>query len=125
MFVTLNSPIFWYTPRPGETDEDTEKLVAQIVAFAHARPGAKEEFCNDRHESRHDRAAEADPREGRAHGARRDQPLDEEFLAEVGKDGDRWVYTKRQTEILEGLKAKARERGLWNFWLTGSKPATG
>ena len=47
-------------------------------------------------------------------------PLDEEFLAEVGKNGDRWSYTPRQTEILEGLKAKARERGLWNFWLTGS-----
>ena len=47
-------------------------------------------------------------------------PLDEEFLAEVGKNGDRWTYSERQTEILEGLKAKARERGLWNFWLTGS-----
>lgn len=47
-------------------------------------------------------------------------PLDEEFLAEVGKNGDRWSYTRRQTEILQGLKAKARERGLWNFWLTGS-----
>ncbi|MEO4001655.1 acyl-CoA dehydrogenase family protein [Mesorhizobium sp. CAU 1732] len=47
-------------------------------------------------------------------------PLDEEFLAEVGKEGDRWSYTARQTEILEGLKAKARERGLWNFWLTHS-----
>ena len=47
-------------------------------------------------------------------------PLDEEFLAEIGKEGDRWSYTKRQTEILEGLKAKARERGLWNFWLTHS-----
>jgi acyl-CoA dehydrogenase len=47
-------------------------------------------------------------------------PLDEEFLAEVGKGGSRWAYTPRQTEILEGLKAKARERGLWNFWLTDS-----
>ena len=46
-------------------------------------------------------------------------PLDHEFLAEVGKEGDRFAYTARQTEILEGLKAKARERGLWNFWLTG------
>ena len=35
-------------------------------------------------------------------------PLDEEFLAEVGKDGDRWAYTARQVEILEGLKAKAQ-----------------
>ncbi|MEM7069101.1 MAG: acyl-CoA dehydrogenase family protein [Pseudomonadota bacterium] len=51
-------------------------------------------------------------------------PLDEEFLAEVGK-GDRWAYTPRQTEILEGLKAKAKERGLWNFWLTDSEKGYG
>jgi acyl-CoA dehydrogenase len=47
-------------------------------------------------------------------------PLDTEFLSEVGKAGDRFSHTARQTEILEGLKAKARERGLWNFWLTDS-----
>jgi acyl-CoA dehydrogenase len=52
-------------------------------------------------------------------------PLDEEFLAEVGKEGDRWSFTARQTEILEGLKAKARERGLWNFWLTDSESGYG
>ena len=52
-------------------------------------------------------------------------PLDGEFLAEVGKAGDRFAYTARQTEILEGLKAKARERGLWNFWLTGSERGYG
>jgi acyl-CoA dehydrogenase len=52
-------------------------------------------------------------------------PLDEEFLAEVGKDGDRWRFTSRQTEILEGLKKKSRERGLWNFWLTDSKRGYG
>ena len=51
-------------------------------------------------------------------------PLDEEFLAEVSK-GDRWTYTPRQTEILEGLKAKAKERNLWNFWLTGSDKGYG
>ncbi|HWK64813.1 MAG TPA: acyl-CoA dehydrogenase family protein [Rhizobiaceae bacterium] len=52
-------------------------------------------------------------------------PLDEEFLAEVGKSGDRWTFTPRQTEILDGLKAKARERGLWNFWLTDSERGYG
>ncbi|MBZ9881285.1 acyl-CoA dehydrogenase family protein [Mesorhizobium sp. CA10] len=52
-------------------------------------------------------------------------PLGEEFLAEVGKNGDRWAYTARQTEILDGLKKTARERGLWNFWLTGSKRGYG
>ncbi|TPN55054.1 MULTISPECIES: acyl-CoA dehydrogenase family protein [unclassified Mesorhizobium] len=52
-------------------------------------------------------------------------PLDKEFLGEVGKDGDRWVYSARQSEILEGLKKAARERGLWNFWLTGSERGYG
>lgn len=49
-------------------------------------------------------------------------PLDAEFHAEVGKhpSGDRFQHTDRQLEILNGLKALARERGLWNFWLTGS-----
>lgn len=45
-------------------------------------------------------------------------PLDEEFLAEVGRHGNRWAFTARQTEILEGLKSKAKKRGLWNFWDT-------
>lgn len=44
-------------------------------------------------------------------------PLDEEFLAEV-PIGDRWTYTERQTEILEGLKSQAKARNLWNFWDT-------
>ncbi len=52
-------------------------------------------------------------------------PLDAEFLAEVGKGGDRWTYTKRQSAILESLKAKAKERGLWNFWLTDSSRGYG
>jgi len=44
-------------------------------------------------------------------------PLDAEFLAEV-EVGDRWQFTTRQTEILEGLKSKAKRRGLWNLWKT-------
>lgn len=46
-------------------------------------------------------------------------PLEDEYHAEIAK-GDRWQYTARQTEILEGLKAKAKAAGLWNFWLTDS-----
>ena len=46
-------------------------------------------------------------------------PLEDEYHAEIAK-GDRWQYTDRQTEILEGLKAKAKAAGLWNFWLTDS-----
>lgn len=67
------------------------------------------------------------PIHGRVAAMVRDEimPLGEEFLAEIGKGGDRWVYTERQTEILEGLKRTAKERGLWNFWLTGSERGYG
>ncbi len=44
-------------------------------------------------------------------------PLEAEYQAEIGK-GDRWSYTPRQAEILEGLKARARAAGLWNLWLS-------
>ena len=49
-------------------------------------------------------------------------PLDAEFEAEVGRhpSGDRFKHTERQLDILNGLKATAKARGLWNFWLTGS-----
>lgn len=48
--------------------------------------------------------------------------LSEEYYDEVGKhpSGDRFKLTDRQLEIINGLKAKAKERGLWNFWLTDS-----
>ncbi|MCC2111883.1 MAG: acyl-CoA dehydrogenase family protein [Hyphomicrobiales bacterium] len=52
-------------------------------------------------------------------------PLDEEYHAEIGKAGDRFKLTARQSEIMEGLKAKAKERGLWNFWLTDSERGFG
>ncbi|MDP3896940.1 MAG: TetR/AcrR family transcriptional regulator [Mesorhizobium sp.] len=32
--MTLNSPIFWYSRRPGEADRDTENIVEQVVGFA-------------------------------------------------------------------------------------------
>lgn len=42
MFMTLNSPIFWYTPRDGETSEDVDRIVGQVVAFALGGLGATE-----------------------------------------------------------------------------------
>ena len=52
-------------------------------------------------------------------------PIEEEYEAEVGREGDRFKPTKRMVEIREGLKAKARAKGLWNFWLTGSDKGYG
>ncbi|WP_420838965.1 acyl-CoA dehydrogenase family protein [Aliiroseovarius subalbicans] len=51
-------------------------------------------------------------------------PLDAEYLAQVPV-GDRWQFTARQTEILEGLKTRAKAAGLWNFWLTDSDKGHG
>jgi len=49
------------------------------------------------------------------------EPMEEEFHSEVGKGGDRWQYTERMTEIREDLKNKAKEEGLWNFFLPNAK----
>jgi AcrR family transcriptional regulator len=74
VFITLNSPIFWYSPRAGETDRDREDIARQIVAFAMNGVGAKEEEVHEfGNEPRHDRAAEASPRESQPHGARGDR----------------------------------------------------
>lgn len=34
MFLTLNSPLFWYSPRTGETAADLEAIAEQVVEFA-------------------------------------------------------------------------------------------
>ena len=52
-------------------------------------------------------------------------PLDHDFLAEVGQGADRFERTPRQIDILEGLKARAREQGLWNLWRTKALTGTG
>ncbi|MGI3211478.1 acyl-CoA dehydrogenase family protein [Roseovarius tibetensis] len=51
-------------------------------------------------------------------------PMEAAYHAEIGK-GDRWQYTARQAEILDGLKTRAKAEGLWNFWLTGSDKGFG
>lgn len=55
------------------------------------------------------------------------EPLDHEFHALVGthESGDRFKHVPRQLEILDGLKAKAKAAGLWNFWLTDSERGYG
>jgi len=50
---------------------------------------------------------------------------DVEFHQEIGKTGNRWEMNGRQYEILDTLQAKAREQGLWNFWLTDSERGYG
>lgn len=47
MFMTLNSPIFWYTPRPGESPDERERIARQVVTFALRGLGASEESFDE------------------------------------------------------------------------------
>lgn len=52
-------------------------------------------------------------------------PITEEFFAlQKGKE-DRWTWHPRQLELLEGAKAKAKESGLWNFFLPDNETGEG
>ena len=52
-------------------------------------------------------------------------PLESEFFSEVSRSSNRFTYTPRMIEIIEGLKNKAKSEGLWNFWLTNSDRGLG
>jgi acyl-CoA dehydrogenase len=52
-------------------------------------------------------------------------PISEEFYAlNAGKE-DRWSWHPRQLELLDGAKAKAKESGLWNFFLPDDDTGAG
>lgn len=51
-------------------------------------------------------------------------PMEAQYMAEIDT-GSRWEFTERQTEIIETLKSKAREQGLWNFFLTDGEHGSG
>ena len=51
-------------------------------------------------------------------------PLTEAYFDEIDV-GDRWQLTDRQNEIMDGLKAQAKEAGLWNFFLPASQGGAG
>ena len=51
--------------------------------------------------------------------------LEVEFYHEVENAENRFSFTPRMTEILEGLNEKARDRRLWNFWLNDNKSGHG
>ncbi|HIG43720.1 MAG: acyl-CoA dehydrogenase family protein [bacterium] len=53
------------------------------------------------------------------------EPITEEFFAlEKGKE-DRWSWHPRQLELLDGAKEKAKQSGLWNFFLPDSEMGDG
>jgi acyl-CoA dehydrogenase len=52
-------------------------------------------------------------------------PITEEFHALDAEKEDRWSWHPRQLELLDGAKAKAKESGLWNFFLPDAETGEG
>ena len=52
-------------------------------------------------------------------------PITEEFYALDAEKEDRWSWHPRQLELLDGAKAKAKESGLWNFFLPDAETGEG
>ena len=53
------------------------------------------------------------------------EPIVEEFYALNSEKTDRWSWHPRQLELLESAKNKAKESGLWNFFLPDSDTGEG
>ena len=52
-------------------------------------------------------------------------PWHEEYEALNTQKTDRWTWHPKQLELIEGAKAKAREAGLWNFFLPDAETGEG
>lgn len=52
-------------------------------------------------------------------------PITEEFYRLGEGRADRWSYAPGQLELLDSAKAKARESGLWNFFLPNAETGEG
>lgn len=59
------------------------------------------------------------------HIAENVDPISEEFEALDHEKEDRWSWHPRQLELLEGAKNKAKESGLWNFFLPDADTGEG
>jgi acyl-CoA dehydrogenase len=52
-------------------------------------------------------------------------PITEEFFALGADRADRWSFAPGQLELLDGVKAKAKANGLWNFFLPNAETGQG
>ncbi len=52
-------------------------------------------------------------------------PITEEFYRLGATRADRWSWAPGQLELLDGVKAKARAQGLWNFFLPNAETGEG
>ena len=53
------------------------------------------------------------------------EPITEEFYRLGEGRADRWGFGDGQLELLDGVKAKAKANGLWNFFLPDAETGEG
>ncbi len=53
------------------------------------------------------------------------EPMSHEFYRAGAKIADRWSFTPEQLDILGKAKKKAKEEGLWNFFLPDAETGEG
>ena len=53
------------------------------------------------------------------------EPMSEEFERLGRANSERWTWAPGQLELLDATKAKAKELGLWNFFLPDAKTGRG
>ncbi|MBN2623564.1 MAG: acyl-CoA dehydrogenase family protein [Acidimicrobiales bacterium] len=53
------------------------------------------------------------------------EPMTERFFALGADRADRWSFAPGQLELLDGVKAKAKANGLWNFFLPDAETGQG
>ena len=53
------------------------------------------------------------------------EPITEEYYRLGEGRAERWGYGEGQLELLEGVKAKAKANGLWNFFLPNAETGEG
>ncbi len=53
------------------------------------------------------------------------EPITAEFFALGADRADRWSFAPGQLELLDGVKAKAKANGLWNFFLPDAETGRG
>ena len=53
------------------------------------------------------------------------EPVTAEFFALGADRADRWSYAPGQLELLDGVKARAKAQGLWNFFLPNAETGEG
>jgi len=59
------------------------------------------------------------------HIAENVDPITEEYMALNEQKEDRWSWHPRQLELLDSAKEKAKESGLWNFFLPDDETGAG